>query len=510
MSLQIPKVETNRDIVQEKIRKASQTLYDVAKSAYGPGSGNVILGFRHGPPMLSRDGVTNIKMVRSEDPHEDDIIQAIKEASEKNNKKVGDGTTAVTILEHHLLLAAQKLEGKGFKPMEIAQKLNEAQTVAIAYIDKIKKPVKGEEFLQKVATISANDKNLGAMIADIMKEVGKDGGVIIEQYEGLGVHNELIDGFYFEKGYKDTDLINDVSLNQSDHKDIPILISSKVFATAVDIKPVLEKMVSDGIKECIILAEVKDEALAVLKMSKSNGIFMGIPVDPPFVVGGRTLFLDDCAIMTGAIVYEGSDFNPSDYLGFAKEVVVTEHATTILGGDSDTNKVKERIASLREQLKESDHPQSVQFIKDRLGRLTGRMAIIKVGGALELEREETKLRVQDAVCAVQSAMKDGVVPGGGTTLARVTGTEFDDAFKEPFRQLTSNAGLNPDKYLAYLEASKLWYGYNLKSITEEPVDLLEIGVIDPSLVIKEVVRNATSIVAGLITAGVSLSYVEKE
>jgi chaperonin GroEL len=348
------------------------------------------------------------------------------------------------------------------------------------------------------------------MIADIMHEVGKDGGVIIEQYEGLGIHNEIIDGFYFSKGYKDTQLINDLSLNQSVHKDIPVLISSKVLATSVDIAPLLKEVLESGVKELVLLGEVKDEALQTLVMAKKSGNLFVVPVDPPFVSGSSTLFLDDCALMIGAKVYDGSDFNCNDYLGFAQEVLVTEHATTILGGDSNKELIEERIASLHEQLKESDHPQSVQFIKDRLARLTGKMAIVKVGGALELEREETKLRVQDAVCSVQSAMKEGIVPGGGTTLARITGTEFDDAFKEPFKLLISNIGGNPEAYLAKLETSKVWYGWNLKEVTDKSIDLLDAGVIDASLVIKEVVRNACSVAGSLITAGVSIAYEDKE
>lgn len=504
----VPVVITDRDVVQEKIKNASTILYDVARAAYGPGSGNVILGFRHGPPMLSRDGVTNIKMVRSEDIHEDDIIQSIKAASEKNNKKVGDGTTAVTILSHHLIQAAQKLEGKGFNPMEIAKKLHLAESIVIEYIESLTKP--SDKYLAKVATISANDKELGQMIADIVQEVGKDGGVIIEQYEGLGIHNEIIDGFYFAKGYKDTAIINDMQLNQSLHKEVPILISSKVFATEADVRPVLESCLDNGIREMVIIGEVKDEALEVLKYGKSKGQFHVVSIDPPFAAGSTTLFLDDCSIMTGAKTYDGIDFNPELHLGFAKEVIITESATSILGGDSVKKEVKERIDSLHEQLKESDAPLSVQFIKERLARLTGKMAIIKVGGALELEREETKLRVQDAVCSVQSAMKEGIVPGGGTTLARITGTEFDEAFKEPFKLLVSNVGLNPEAYLARLNESEVWYGYDLKNITDKPIDLLEAGVVDASLVIKEIVRNAISVAASLVTASIILSYKDKE
>jgi chaperonin GroEL len=510
MSAQIPVVLTDRDVLQAKIAEASEALYQVAKSAYGPKAGNVMLGFKHGAPLLSRDGVTNIKLVRLADPVADDAAQAIKQVSEKNNQKVGDGTTAVVILTHHLLKAAQRLEGKGLNPMEIAAKLKEAEAVAHTYIDSIKKPVVDDEFLEKVATISAGDPELGAMIADIMKEVGKDGGVMIEQYEGLGVHNELIDGFYFHRGYKDTDLINDPTANQSNHYNVPILISNKVMNTEVDIAPVLNAAVKAGIKELIIVGEVNHAAIETLKMTRAKGLMMAVAIDPPYVVGGRSLFLDDIAVMTGGEIYNGVDFNVEQHLGFAKEVLVTEHSTTILEGDGEADLIKKRIEDLHGQLKEAEHPTTIQFIKDRLARLTNKMAIIRVGGAIEFERDEVRLRVQDAVCAVQSAMKDGILPGGGTTLARITGTDFDDAFRQPFRQLVANAGLNQDAYLAKLEDSKVWEGFNLRNMTDKPIDMLEAGVIDPSLVISEVVTNAVAIVSGLITASAAIAHPVKD
>lgn len=505
--MKVPAVETNRDNYQKLILKASQILYDVAKTAYGPNAGNVVLGFKHGAPMLSRDGVTNIKQVRSDDPFEDDIIQAIKQVSEKNNQKVGDGTTAVVILTHHLLKEAQRLEGKGFNPMELSKKLKQAEIVALEYVDSIKEPVT-DKILDKVASISAGDSELGQMIADVMREVGKDGGVVIEQYEGLGVHNELIDGFYFNKGYKDTELINDPSMNQSNHYDSPILISSKVLNTRADIDPLMNAVHQAGFKELIIIGEVNNEALEVLKLIKASGKMMVTCIDPPYVVGGRSLFLEDISLMIGAQVYNGVEFTP-EMLGSAKEVLITEHATTILDGDGDKMEIKKRIKSLKKQLTEEEHPQSIQFIKERLARLTNKMAIIRVGGAIEFERDETKLRTQDAVCAVQSAMKDGIVPGGGVTLARVSGTEFDEAFKEPFKQLVDNSGLNPEAYLAKL-GEDAWYGFDLKNISKSPSDLLDEGVVDASLVIKEVITNAVSIVSGLITASAAIAHKEKE
>ncbi len=405
------------------------------------------------------------------------------------------------------------MEAQHVNPMEIAARLRAAEKVALEYIDSVTVPIvekSKKDLLEYVATVAAGDKELGLMIADIMKEIGKDGGVVIEQYEGLGIQPEIIDGFYFGKGFKDTDLINEPATNTSNLFDCPILISNKPFKTAVDIKPLLEAVTNRGFRKLVIIGEVDGEALQVLKLSRAKAIIEVTPVDPPYVVGGRSLFLDDLAVMTGGSVYNGEDFSV-DSLGIAQEILVTEWSTTVLGGDADPEAVSERIRSLQEQVKTLDHPGSIQFAKDRLARLTGKMAIIRVGGAVEFERDETKLRVQDAVCAVQSSMKEGVVPGGGVTLARIRGTDFDDAFQQPFRVLMLNAGLRPDAYLAKLEEpTEAWRGFNLRDMTREPVNMMEAGVLDPSLVVTEIVRNAVSVVAGLITAGASVVETELE
>lgn len=521
MSARIPQLEIDRTLVQQKIKQASTTLYGIAKAAYGPSSSNVILGFSHGAPLFSHDGVTNIKMVRDADPFVDDIEQSIKTISEQNNQKVGDGTTAVVILEHHLLMAAQRMEGLGVPQRDIVAKLNAARETALSYIDSIKKPVLAESsgkkggaavdtYLENVATISAGDSAIGALIADVMCEVGTDGGVVIEQYEGLGVHPEVITGFYFAKGYRDTALINDPTNNQSLHENVAVLISSRKIATNVDLGPLLKATLEKGIKELVLIADVSDEVAQALLGLKSQGAIFVSVVEPPFVSGSRSLFLEDIALLVGAKVYEGTEYNPEEYLGYAKEVLITASSTTIIGGDGDEEHIKSRIEVLRAQVNEATHPQSIQFAKDRLARLSGKIAKIKVGGAIEAERDEMMLRIQDAVCAVQSAVKDGIVPGGGVTLARVKGTDFDDAFARPFRALMDNGGYNPDAYLAKLKSDQPWTGFDVMNISEEPCDMLEAGVIDAALVQKEVVRNAVSITIQLIRAGAQLAFTEKD
>lgn len=282
-------------------------------------------------------------------------------------------------------------------------------------------------------------------------------------------------------------------------------------ATGVDILPVLEAVRTQGINEFILLADMSDEAAQIILNNRGKGIIYAMPVEPPFVAGSRTLFLDDIALLTGGKVYDGGDIeDATEYLGYAKEILVTASSTTVIGGDGDKKDIEDRIKVLRAQSTEATSQQSIIFAKERLSRLAGKMAKIKVGGALESERDELKLRIQDAVSAVQSAIKDGVVPGGGCTLAQITGTDFDNAFKQPFRTLVLNVGANPDAYLAKLTNLKPWAGFDLTNLTDKPEDMLKLGVIDASLVTKETVRNSISLVIQLIMAGAQLAWPTEE
>lgn len=489
------------DDAQTKIASAFEKVYRIAKVAYGPKAGNVLLGSiqQFGTPLISRDGVTNIKFMYDDDDQVDQIIQAIKEVSKQSNKKAGDGTTAAAILGYHLYEEGRKLVSGGHNKMEVSYAIEKAAQEALKYVDEIKRPVT-PELLGAIARISANDEAIGSMVADVVNEVTMDGGIIVEDFSGIGVHNEIIDGFYFQKGFTDVRLINNVNLLQADYENIAILLTDKRLSTEVDIAPIIKKLVDAQIKDLVIIGEVTDNALITLLLCKGKGVINTTVVDPQLYSGNRTLFLEDIAILTDGKVYNGDkDFDKS-WLGMAEKIVITESSTVIIGADGDKKNVEDRIKQLKEQLKESTSPGTVSAIKDRLSKLTGKVGIIRVGAATAPEQKEIKLRVEDAVCAVQAAMRDGVVPGGGVTLAHVKGTEFDKAFKQPFRQLMENAGLNPDEHIAKLNDNP-WLGFNLKKLTNEPIDLLESGVIDPALVIKEVLRNASSIAAILTTVG---------
>lgn len=502
--------------LQAAIERGLYQAFAVAKAAYGPGAGNAFLELPYGDPLLSRDGVTNVEKVYLSDPIENMAARTVVQASRKNNRKVGDGTTAVVILAYHLYKAARARIGAGANRMQVSRELQQTATEVIAKIDKLKKPV-DEELLKHVAVVSAGDEAIGAMIADVINDVGVDGGVTVEDFPGVGIYNELVDGFYFRKGFTNVNLINDPSNLESRHENVDILITDKSLRTAVDVAPILEKIIGQAGKgaELVIIGDVQEEALTTLLLNRLNGNINTVVVDAPVYGPMRTLFLEDIAVITGGkVLSSGANANSFEVsmLGSAKRLIVNEFATTIIGAQGAEEDVAKRIEQLREQLDEAESQIAVEALRDRLAKLTGKIAIIRVGGATEIEQSEVKLRVEDAICAVQAAIKDGIVPGGGICLLRTAPQTFTQAFQAPFMQLVENVGLNPSEALwRALETSK-WHGYDLRNIDRlgTPTDLLKAGVVDPASVIKEVVRNATSVVAQLITASVGVTFADRE
>lgn len=497
--------------LQAGIARGIEQTYLVAKAAYGPLAGNALLELPYGDPLISRDGVTNVDKVFWEDAVENMAAQLVKQASKKNNKKVGDGTTAVVILAYHLYMEARKLIVGGFNRMAVARMLEETAAMVVAELDTMKKPV-DSALLRHVAVVSAGDEAIGAMIADVVEAVGVDGGITIEEFEGRGIYNELVDGFYFRKGFTNINLITDPSNLESRHDDADILICEKPLKTQTDIGPILEKFIKNGGRELVIIGEASDEVLALLTLNRLKGNLTTTVIDVPVFGAMRSLFLEDIAVLTGGKVFLPGG-NPDDFdlamLGSAEHVIVNEYSTTIIGAEGAKEDTEARISELRGQLAGAESPITIEALRDRLSKLTGKIAIIRVGGALDVEKGEVKLRVQDAVSAVQAAIQDGIVPGGGVALARIATNNFTKAFQEPFKQLVDNAGENPEQYLWTMLEKSLWYGYDLKARNGKPCDLLKAGVIDPSSVIKEVVINATSVVSKLITASVGLVYADR-
>src|SRR5216117_304511 len=502
--------------LQQKVATGIEKIYQVAKAAYGPGAGKALLELPYGDPLVSRDGVTNVEKVFLEDAVENMAARTIVQASRKNNRKVGDGTTAVVILAYHLYQEAQKLIAAGHNRMEVAKLLEQTAVEVIKQLDEMKKPA-DEDLVKHVSIVSSGDEAIGQMIADVISEVGIDGGVTVEDFAGLGIYNELVDGFYFRKGFTSVNLINDPSNLESRHTNVDILITEKRMNTTGDIAPILEKVIAAGGKgkELILVGDVSEEVLGVLLLNRMHGTISVTPIDLPIFGAMRSLAFEDLALLTGGgVLVAGA--NASDFdiamLGGAEKVTVNEFSTTIIGGDGHAEDVKARVEELRQQLSEADSCITVEALKERLARLTGKVAIIRVGGATEIEQKEVKLRVEDAVCAVQAAIKDGIVPGGGVALERIDINDFREAFSQPFCQLAENAGYNVERAIWTLRETPTWHGYNLRKSPGNyiPEDLLEAGVIDPASVVKEVVQNATSVVSKLITVAVGITYTDRE
>jgi len=503
----------NKDVIfgdelHAKIASGFLKVYNVAKESYGPNAGNALIEYPYGDPLISRDGVTNVNKLNFADGIENATKSVIVQASKNSDVTVGDGTTGSVILAYHLYTAGRKLVAAGNNQMIVAKQITNAADEVVKAIDKLKVPLK-PEMLSKVAITSAGDEAIGELIAETINTVGADGGVTIEDFAGRGIYNEIVEGFYFRKGLVSSYLAKDPTNLESKHYDCPILILDKQLTAQNEAAELLDK-IAGKFKELIIVGSVGGDALAfIVQLRLSNKMVVSI-VEPPFQT--RNLFLEDLAIMTGAtVITEGFnilEFNPG-MLGFAAKAVITTTSTTLLGSDGAIDNVNARVKELHTQLDEASNPVDIEIIRERLSRLTGKVAIIRVGGATETEQKEVKLRVQDAVCAAQAALKDGILPGGGTSLARID-VAFKGAFEAPFKQLATNSGANAEKLLAQLQDAPMGYGFNLRDITAAPIDLIKAGVVDPALVVKEFVTNAASAASKLLTTSSGITLVDRD
>lgn len=488
---------------QEAIQVGVDAVYNVAAAAYGAKGGDVILERQYGDPTLSRDGVTNVSEVFLPDRTANAAARIVVQASKKSNETVGDGTTAAVILTKHFYDKARKLVGSGaYDRMSVSQSLLNIIPAIHDKLDGIAKKYTADS-LEQVAIVSAGDEGIGMLIADTIKSVTLDGGVVVERQAGLGIYNELQDGFYFNKGFANAWLINNRAQLKAEHNDVNILITEKQITGIHEMAQILEKCGNNNIKRLVIVGEVSGEAMNVLVQVHIKGLFDVTTVEPPVYAGNRALFLEDLAIVTGGSVFTqgmSADSFDTEMLGKASKVVIDEFNTSIVGGQGDKKAIAGRIKSLKADAKNAKDPRTVDAIQQRLGKLTGKIGIIRVGGATPSDADYTKLKVDDAVCAVRSAMRSGVLPGGGIALLRckdIAG-DFADALEQPFKQLMNNAGLNAERYLAEAEKGGTWYGFNLRNLSDKPLNLLDEGIVDPLEVIKEVVTNAATTAARLI------------
>lgn len=515
-------VNTREIITGEEADRRSLTgvkaVYEVARAAYGPRSGNVGIEAPYGDPIFSHDGVFNVDKLHLEDSVANMAARAIVQASKMTNQHAGDGTTAAVILAYWLYVEARKkIDNKMENRMTVARLLHTSATEVIKYIESIKKSV-DSDLLKHVATTSASDKGIGTMIATAIEEVGQHGGIVAENFAGSGIYADLVEGFYFRKGFSQAMLLTDPSNLESRFDNVAILITEKPLQTTSDVAVILEKVLEANIRELVIIGTVSDEGLSTLIKNRLDGNITATVVDAPVFGSLRTLFFDDLAMYTGGKVLL-SGANASDFelqmLGEGK-ILINEWSTTILNGDGSNSKaLKGRISELEAEAKVAPSSITQEALRERLGRLNGKVALIRVGGSTPAEQQEVKLRVEDAIAATHAALKEGIVPGGGVTLARLDPKiPFYEAYQKPFKTLMNNAGLNSEVCLWNVLKAKEWHGYDLREDhnPNEPhlTDLLKAGVIDPTMVVKEVVSNATSIAAELIKTEIWMPLSDRE
>ena len=515
------------DDARNRVLGGAKSLYDAVKVTYGPKGRNVVIAKGFGGPTVTHDGVTVAEGI--ELPENDDETlgykvgaDLIKQAAKNLNKQAGDGTTTVTVLTYSILKEANRLIAAGHNPMELRKGIEQAGAEIVKELNKLAEPIEGKsDRVAEVATISAGDAEIGKLIAGVIEKVGKDGVVTVEAGQGLELEAEVVEGFSLDKGWVSPFFVTDAGRQEAVYEKPAILITDKKISSVQEFLPMLEKLAQSGKKDVVLIAdEVEGEALSILVLNKLKGVFNTVAVKAPSFGDRRKDVLRDIAVLTGATVISedhGLTFENAglEVLGSARKVIVGKDETTIIEGAGKPSGVKERIADIKSLSENASSEYEKEQFDKRAAALSGKVAVIKVGGATETEIDEKKFRVDDAVAATKAALAEGIVAGGGVTLVnlagnlKVSGADslsvgrqiLKDALKQPFLQIMKNAGLNADALLAQVESSKPGFGVNVMKPEDGLIDVKKAGVIDPARVTKEAVQNAVSIASTAATMG---------
>lgn len=515
------------DDARRRVLGGAQILYDAVKTTMGPKGRNVVISKSYGTPTVTHDGVTVAKGVELADVDDETLgykvgAEIIKQAASKMNDVAGDGTTTVTVLTYHILNEANKLIAAGHNPMLLRKGLEAAAGDVIKKLAGMAEDIKSnKQRVAEVATISAGDAEIGNLIADVIAKVGKDGVVTVEEGQGLALESEVVEGFTFDRGFVSAYMVTDTARMEAVADKPAVIVTDKKITSIQEFLPLLEKLAAAGKKDLVLIAEdVEGEALGTLVLNKLKGVFNTIAVKAPAFGDQRKDVLNDIAVLTGAQVItddRGMTFEnvELDVVGSARRVIVSKDSTTIIEGAGSSSVLKQRVAEISAQEVATTSSYVKEGLEKRRAALSGKVAVIKVGGATETEIEEKKFRVDDAVAAVKAALEEGIVPGGGVTLINLSATvktaDVDDsvaagksllvkALEQPFRILMTNAGLNPDEWLPQVKAAKAGQGVNVNA-PSKLVDMKTAGVVDPARVTKEAIQNATSIAGTSMTMG---------
>ena len=504
------------------MKKGVDQLANAVKVTLGPKGRNVVIDKSYGAPQITKDGVTVAKEIELEDKFENIGAEIVKEVASKTNDAAGDGTTTATILAQAMIAEGLKMVSSGISPIEIKFGMEKKTAEIVANLKKMSKKISSKEEVAQVASISANDKELGKQIAEAMDKVGKDGVVTVEEGQSFGVEVETVEGMQFDKGFVSPYMITDAEKMRAEYEDPYILITDKKIASIQEVLPLLEKIVQSGKKDVVIIAdEIEGEALATFLVNKLRGTFNVLGIKAPGFGDRREAMLEDIAILTGGKVITEKiglklETAALEDLGRARKVVSTKDDTTIVGGTGEEKMIKARVEQIRKELDNTDSDYDKEKLQERLAKLSGGVAVIKVGAATETEMKEKKDRIEDALNATRAAVEEGVVPGGGLALA-LAGNSFeeltddkkdsigariiDTAILEPIKQIAANAGKDGSLILYTImkeqRAGKKNFGYNAMTNTFE--DMIEAGIIDPTKVVRSALEHASSAAAMFLT-----------
>ena len=509
---------------RRRVLGGAEVLYNAVKTTMGPKGRNVVVGKSYGGPSVTHDGVTVAKSIDIADVDDETLgfkvgAELIKQAANKMNDVAGDGTTTVTVLTYHILHEANKLIAAGHNPILLRKGLERAAVEITKELTKLSEDIKGDKKrVAEVATISAGDEAIGALIADVMDKIGPNGIVTVEEGRGLELESEVVEGFTVQRGFISPYMVTDPKRMEAVYDKPAVVVTDKKVSSAQEFVPLLEMIAQSGKKDLVLIADdVDGEALSLLVLNRLKGSFNTLAIKAP---SDKDVLYDIAALVGAKVITDDTgmafDNVGSDVIGSARKVIATKDVTTIVEGAGSKSEVQARVDQIDVQVEETSSDYTRNNLLKRQAALTGEVAVIKVGGATETEIEEKKYRVDDAVAAVKAALAEGIVPGGGVTLVDLAGNYkyagskdasvaageklLVNALEQPFRILLANSGLNADEWLPQVRKAKAGQGIDVNHPTEL-IDLKKSGVVDPVRVTKEALQNAASIAGTAMTMG---------
>ncbi len=503
---------------RKKLKAGADKLANAVKVTLGPKGRNVVLDSGFGAPTITNDGVTIAKDIELQDKVENLGAEIIKEVASKTNDIAGDGTTTATVLAQAILTAGLKNVAAGANPLALKRGIEKAEQVVVAELKKMAKNVESKEKVTQVATISADSVEMGQLIAEVIETVGKDGVVTCEESKGFGLEKEIVKGMRFDRGYISPYMITDAERMEAVYENPYILLTDKKIAALTEILPVLEAIAKTGRKELIIIADdVEGDALATLVINKLRGTFNTLAIKAPGFGDRKKEMLEDISVLTGAqLISEETGMKLEqtklEMLGRARKIIVTKENTTIIEGSGDKEKIDARVKQIKAQIQKSDSDWDKEKLQERLAKLVGGIAVIKVGAATEVEQKARQHKMEDALAATKAAIEEGIVPGGGVALLRTISAldglklEGDEmtgakilirALEEPARVIAQNAGLDGGVIVAEIKKKDGGFGFNAQKMIFE--DLFETGVVDPVKVVRSALQNASSAASMFLT-----------